>query len=304
VDDFNFYKKSKSKKKYYLRTVAIYFFVAIVSVSFFMLSKAAAQDNYTPIYDKGWVVNYKDLSGEWTQETRRGFNQFFDPDDPVLICQTLDENACEAPPPWDVFSMPLASEPTGYPDCYLTYDYFKIFIPPGTIEIDFVSYPPQDDLIGYAVRYGSPVQGNYDSLDSYSSYNWESTPRYLSSFEGRDVLIRNAGGNISVMGKGVFPEVEEGGWLYVRVLRFDPMARIVKFKIVKKFNKSTYVDWFRNAEFDKNGNPTGGGNIGTGLDELDENNNGKVDMGDAILKLQNSSSDPNVDLILQILSGQ
>lgn len=289
---------------YFSSALKIFLACIIATTTIFVTAlPALAEDTYTPIYDKGWVVTYRDLSGAWTEETRRGFNQFFDPYDPVLICQTIDEDACTVPPSLEAFSMVLASEPS-YPESDLEYDFFKIYIPPGTIQVDFVSFPAQADQIGYALRFRAPPSGDYDPLGPYASYDWSvNTPKDIRSFEDRDVLINNSGGNIQVMGSGDFPEVENGGWLYVRVLRFEPGVKIYKFRVKKRFKTATYVEWFRNAEFDAAGNPTGGIDPGLGMDDLDEDGNGRIEMNDAVLKLQKGAPQTEIDAILEILTG-
>lgn len=261
-----------------------------------------------PVYNDGWVVNYKDDGGDNTSKIFYGFHDLFNPYDPIVYYG--DENKTPVPPTSEDLYWGLSSKATtweyGYPA--LDHAYFKMYVPPGTNYFKFIANFEQGREVGLAIRFRSPLKEDYSSVKAFDSYDWQSTPSSLSGFEENDVLLKN-GDNTLLMGGSFFPAISEGGWIYFRILNCEGTATIPMFNKTFYVNTASYMDWFNNANFDENGNPEGG-YVPTDdfLEENDLDNSGRIDMPDVVLKLKDldgdGASNPDVKQMLDILSGQ
>lgn len=280
-------------------------FMVLGFIIFLMPKNGFTQEevNYVTLYDKGWDVSYWEnvkYRGDIFTETRYGFSDLFDPFDPILICQVDNPQNCTLPPESPYTFQTLVAR--SYPG----YSAFKVYIPPGNISFGFKGYVPElPDCVGIAVRFGMEPQGDYSPLKSVDEYIWASdTDNFISEpyqFFDQDVLIKNRTAYISFNLEGAPPG---GGWLYFRVLKLTRNGYIKNFDSTMRVDIPTYADWFDTAEFDSAGNPTGGIDFGFDFDDLDENESGKIEMSDAILKLQRNKPQAEIDRILEILSGQ
>lgn len=275
------------------------FFVLFVLTLFFPFGSVFA-DTYIPLCNKGWTIKYTDTNGDAAEKTYYGFKALHNPYDPIIVCRS--ETGCEIPPSTSLMSFGLNSQDS--PSWSLPGKYFKIYIPPGSRYFSFIGKTQQSAQLGFVVRFRTPPTGDYSALGDYDQYNWVSCPSAPSDYEGQDILIQNSGGSLQVLGNTMFPEIQEGGWLYIQVLQFGRYDCSF-FRKTIEVNVNTYLNWFDDpSNFDSEGNPGDGTMPGTLLEELDENDNGRVDMEDAIIKLQRNQSDPMVNRILQILTGQ
>ena len=239
-------------------------------------------EDYTPFYENGYEIRYcpgheddydgaADKLGSWTEEMRDSYQGFFNPYDPKLICQMEEGCSEDLPPEEDFMFMHLSDKK--FPDS--GYDRFKFYIPKGAYYVNFQAFPPQYDQIGFAVRFRNPVEGSYDTTGDYDDIDWlPSAPHSPSEFETEDVLLQNEGGDILILGRNEFPELEEGGWMYVRVLKFEPSAYIHKVSHDLKMNIDTYTDWYSSADFNEDGNPGCDGSVSGGDGDSGEGDDG------------------------------
>ena len=225
-------------------------------------------EDYIPLYEHGYEIRYctgheddydgaADKLGNYTGEMRDSYQGFFNPYDPKLICQ-MEEGCSEDLPLEGDFIYGNALWEQVYPG----YNNFRVFVAPGTTDFGLELYPAQHDEIGVAVRFKKPVEGDYDtdSIDYHHSDIWTDQGHHdpLSLYEGEDILHKNHGGHITIGGTSQFPELEEGGWMYIKVLKFeDPgePCKFYKFAYGPRINNEAYVDWYDNAEFNAEGNP-------------------------------------------------
>jgi len=282
-------------------------FVLTISMLIAATLSAFSASGYSPIYDQGWYG--------WSGEIGHDFETLFD--HTAQFCYIENNN----------FTIELDTDDRGI--SYYSFNTFAIYIPPGAKKVKLNVTSDNKAEVGLAVRFKSPPKNNDYSSFSYADVNnWEGqgSISHPSELEGSDYFFRNCDGITAIFVEGSFSPLNDGGWLYIKVL--GEKNRIGKVLCRQEVDSETYKNWYDSLDtsttespdvWDKGEPPgdvssgtsddgdTGSGDSGTGdsgsgdSDGSDDtcteyppgdiNQNCEVDLGDAIK-------------ILQILSGQ
>ncbi len=131
---------------------------------------------------------------------------------------------------------------------------FRMFVPPGTIQITLYMYTQYQPSVKVAVRFRQPPEC-INCTSSQTQFTQESTFMF-EKFETEDVHLVNAGGHIDIYSKSLqaapdaFTDplpIEQGGWLYVYV--YDQAYAVGQIQCAIKVNTTKYMEWFDNYDY-------------------------------------------------------
>lgn len=182
---------------------------------------------------------------------RTGFKNQFDLDDTIIRCSDASFE-CAFKNSYTLTFGPETEIPT-----------FKIFVPPGAKAVNLSVYlSGQTSQYGFVARLGQPPEGDYGgyfscmSPDTFITLNSAGTTQ--KNLLAGDCIGRNAAGIMTILNTGFSVENEsQGGWLYVATYRITgSVIRGPSGSIV--VTTDTFVDWFRSAQWQSNGDPLEG----------------------------------------------
>jgi hypothetical protein len=131
-------------------------------------------------------------------------------------------------------------------------DYFKVYFPPSSTEVDITLANGQDPHPAgsylYAVaRFGEPPTGDYSDINQLKAKAKHEAGK-LSDITGQDYITTYSGGITNIF-SDLFNENTgtkfQGGWVYVRVIRSDtPIHSISASSHIN--NLQNYTAWYNN----------------------------------------------------------
>lgn len=127
---------------------------------------------------------------------------------------------------------------------------FRVYIPPGAVQINMNFFAPNGALIGTVQRFKRPPQLNYCGVNpsNFPVMPW-SGHKVLSQLEEADGQIMNMGGGFFALVQPIkAPGLLEGGWLYFKLLDVDEANDIFQFQYVVQVNRATYLAWYNNHQ--------------------------------------------------------
>lgn len=221
----------KTPMSRYLKGVIWFFVVAIFFALCILVGKVSAatwdegcsNPNFRPDGEQYYASLHAGTSGLKNQ-----FNPDLVTDDPMLLS-------------FGVFTCPRL---------------FKVYIPPGSSNIRMNFFAPNGALIGVAERFKVHPQLNYCGV-KYSNFSvlpW-SGPGTLSQLLEKDYQIQNMGGSFFTVAQFIRDGLDEGGWLYLKVMDVDDANDLFQFQYVIQVNRTKYLNWYNNVQWDDNGDP-------------------------------------------------
>jgi len=188
--------------------------------------------------------------------TLAGFKEIYDLNDPRVVCHLDASLGGCSPDPEEKFSysVPRAGQ-RDVPDA------FRLYIPPGTINVTVSMHMSISCMDGVVVRYRSTPDCSGWPYGRNDAVPWDSQNIGLDVMEDRDVYKVNSGGTILVVPPTYRSKDDEGGWLYVRRLGLDD-REIDTVTIKVTVNTEAFLTWYNSMgeqqhDWDANGDPWG-----------------------------------------------
>jgi len=194
--------------------------------------------SYYSFYLVPQVFNYTD-SGQTLQETRSGYYNLYNLDDPIVRCHSVD-NSCPFSTQYDI-GFGISGQKS----------LFKVYVPPGTTAIGLTVMLSQPSQFIVVARLGVPPQNDYSSYaPSTEVYAGLPTDGFnITQLKSGDCVGRNSSGFLNVANDGRTNVANEadGGWLYVLLL---PKQGYVTNNIYSNTIKTdSFLNWFRNVDW-------------------------------------------------------
>jgi hypothetical protein len=132
-------------------------------------------------------------------------------------------------------------------------DTFKIYIPAGAKKTSLVLFGMTTGAaIATVSRFGEPPDCEIPA--NYSGVPHNLTGATISDLKTGCQFAVNAGGTLTVVTNAYYPTLTEGGWLYIKVLKYSP-CNVTDYEYGAVYNVSTYRQWYNSAKWLSNGDP-------------------------------------------------
>jgi|GEM_PF-6970327 len=134
-------------------------------------------------------------------------------------------------------------------------DEFKLFIPPGTVDISVTFIAQNNQKYCIVARYKHPPVCEYCSHAWQGTYTGIPLDRAdggisLETFERRDIYLRNIDGYVTLINQRFEQPLsrEEAGWMYLKKLPIDG-DRILYLSVIIQVDKQIYLDWYNSVDW-------------------------------------------------------
>lgn len=163
-------------------------------------------------------------------EERTGFKSIYDLTDPKVLCSTAYQTCSN-------------TQHQFYFDLRQDLDRIKVYIPAGSQKVSLEIFCAQRAKMAGAVRFGQPPQINlgtmsYDSIPSTNSYEMS-----IENLTSADKYTANGGGSFVVCNDNN-ADVSQGGWLYVRIFKYDA-NKVGVIQHGNTLDVNEYLNWYK-----------------------------------------------------------
>jgi hypothetical protein len=143
-----------------------------------------------------------------------------------------------------------ASSPVGVQSNVPVPDFWRVYIPPGTVHVGLLGYSPSHGTqAGLYARYGQnpgPL-----AIPSWDAVPWQpaATPDLLK-IRGWPVRVQGCTATLLCVDRWIYPPVELGGWIFGATI-----GDLGALRVQLLVDKPTFDEWQSRTSFDYMGNP-------------------------------------------------
>lgn len=121
----------------------------------------------------------------------------------------------------------------------------RVFIPTGAIKININFYAAASAQVGMAARYNLPPQCDYSqvSYPYWFCFPWDKDGGNLLGMTDTDMQFRNRGGHAFIVTQYYPSPLDQGGWLFLKVLDPDVLNNISLFEYAVLVKGDAYQAW-------------------------------------------------------------
>ncbi|HUU00362.1 MAG TPA: putative metal-binding motif-containing protein [Myxococcota bacterium] len=197
---------------------------------------ADSPGDYYSLHRETQGIFFRGEDGAYYTEYRSGFQGTWDLTDPKVLCGN-EVGPCDV----EVKTMVVSVHDR------LVFR-FKVFVPPGMNRLQIMLYLYKNAETATVSRFGQPPTGDYSGYQ-YTDFPIDSDQGgTIAELTAADYLTRNSGGHTTVA-QDYFPEVGDGGWLFVKVFALDGLEPM-ETRYFAQLDVASYLSWYLGVDWE------------------------------------------------------